>query len=237
MLSKKNPQLKLNQEAERRSRFSIRKLSIGATSVMIGCFLYLGGNSAVASADEAPADQVVQQESNNDQAQEENPSEQTPDQAVSPTDDSQQEEATPSESEQETKGEILPQTTVEGETPNLDIKGLWNQQYQEELQNKNIYIEPDDSSSYNIAWDQAPDVSKEGKTTGKAKVSYRDYDDAGNEVEKSFDIDVPVTVVAGQKKQDNEVRNALNIVNQDINDILYHYTCISCRFNWIGCRS
>ena len=129
MLSKKNPQLKLNQEAERRSRFSIRKLSIGATSVMIGCFLYLGGNSAVASADEAPADQVVQQESNNDQAQEENPSEQTPDQAVSPTDDSQQEEATPSESEQETKGEILPQTTVEGETPNLDIKGLWNQQY------------------------------------------------------------------------------------------------------------
>ncbi|EFG56180.1 YSIRK-type signal peptide-containing protein [Lactobacillus amylolyticus] len=57
MLSKKNPQLKLNQEAERRSRFSIRKLSIGAASVMIGCFLYLGGNSAVASADEAPADQ------------------------------------------------------------------------------------------------------------------------------------------------------------------------------------
>ena len=51
MVSKNNRIERMEQTAERQSHFGIRKLTIGAASVLLGTTLWLGNNANVAKAD------------------------------------------------------------------------------------------------------------------------------------------------------------------------------------------
>ena len=60
MLSRKNRNERLSQSAQRNNHFSIRKLTVGAASVLLGTSLYLGiQTSQVHAADVAKADEKV----------------------------------------------------------------------------------------------------------------------------------------------------------------------------------
>ena len=118
---------------------------------------------------------------------------------------------------------ILPQVDIQGETPSLDAHAIVNQDMIDSLNMLGVSLQADDPSSFKLSWVQAPDVSKLGQTTGKVKVEYTAWDEEGNEVPSSFVIDVPVDVVAGEKKTEDQVRNTLNFIDADTNEVRYHY--------------
>lgn len=290
MLSRNNRAMELRRENER-NRFSIRKLSIGAASVLIGCVFYLGSSNTVQAADADttnPADQteVVEQKSDdqkaedvkseaqsdqkdsavtNDQAadsekeapaateikkdaeaqgnQEETEQEndQKQDEAKDPAADNKDlksiEDQVKNNASYQKDGEqsldpdtvkgarILPQVAIQGEVPNLDAKAFVNQDMIDALNNLGVDLLADDPTSVKLSWVQAPDVSKLGQTTGKMKVEYAtSRNDDNNPTYSSFVIDVPVDVVAGEKKTEDQVRNTLNFIDADTNEVRYHYT-------------
>ncbi|WP_077410515.1 YSIRK-type signal peptide-containing protein [Lactobacillus gasseri] len=70
MLSKNNYQEKLRKMEPRKERFSIRKFSIGAASVLIGfSFMSMAGNQKVQAAEQQEKPAVVQNAKDNEQIQ------------------------------------------------------------------------------------------------------------------------------------------------------------------------
>ena len=65
MVSKNNHLKKMEQSAQRQNHFSIRKLSVGAASVLVGASLFLGTHSTTAHAAEVKADANTDQTENN----------------------------------------------------------------------------------------------------------------------------------------------------------------------------
>ncbi|MDE7056191.1 MAG: hypothetical protein K2O64_02965, partial [Lactobacillus sp.] len=122
------------------------------------------------------------------------------------------------------EAKILPQIAIKGEVPELDPKGLMNGAY--------VYAHQIDQTSFedgsiSAKWIETPDVSKVGSVTGKAELSYKSYDDDGNEVTKTLDMDVPLEVRNGEVKKAGQVRNTVNFVDNDSNKIIFSQT-------WIG---
>lgn len=70
MLSKNNYQEKLRKMEPRKERFSIRKFSIGAASVLIGfSFMSMAGNQKVQAAEQQEKPAIVQNAKDNEQIQ------------------------------------------------------------------------------------------------------------------------------------------------------------------------
>lgn len=70
MLSKNNYQEKLRKMEPRKERFSIRKFSIGAASVLIGfSFMSMAGNQKVQAAEQQEKPAIVQNAKDNEQSQ------------------------------------------------------------------------------------------------------------------------------------------------------------------------
>ena len=59
MLSKNNKVKKMEQAAQRNNHFSIRKLTVGAASVLLGTSLYLGAQTSQVHADTVKNDEQV----------------------------------------------------------------------------------------------------------------------------------------------------------------------------------
>ncbi|KRM37644.1 hypothetical protein FC39_GL000103 [Lactobacillus hamsteri DSM 5661 = JCM 6256] len=297
MLSRNNQNIRLRRENEH-NRFSIRKLSVGAASVLIGCVFYLNSGNVVQAAntdsttpnaqsteikkganDSADTETVKQKASNsatqNVGKDQEKSSALTPDQeegkkeaeqdkaelkqhgeevAKQKVEQEKQEAAKPKGDNQAVKdienqlknnpdfdysdadedpdqlnnARLMPQLAIQGEVPSLDAKAIWNADMQHTIGDMGIDIQIDDPSSYKLSWVKAPDVSKLGESTGIAKVEYAsDYDEDNNPIYRSFNVTLPVDVVAGQKKKDGQVRITVNVVDANTHKIIDYYT-------WVG---
>lgn len=130
-----------------------------------------------------------------------------------------------SDTELAKEAKIFPQTTVQGEVPDLDLAALVNHAYQQ-LHNLNLHDatkvpgsdEPVNDMS--VEWVHRPDVSKLGKATGTAQLKYVDTDGK----KQTLTLPIEVDVLPGQKKAADEARNTLNIVEKDSNRVIYRYS-------------
>lgn len=243
---------------DRKNHYSIRKLSIGGASVLIGATIYLGGvNAQTVHAASVDGDATEQVEKNNevnsetadvknaDQKQGDNREvtsavikadsakavDSTNDPANKSVEASNEEPDGPEEPEDpmdlaKKEAKILPQIAIKGEVPELDPKALMNGAYIYAHQISQSSIE---EGSISAKWIENPDVSKVGTVTGKAEISYKTYDDDddGNEVTKTLDIDVPLEVRNGEAKKAGQVRNTVNFVDNDSNQVVLSHS-------WIG---
>ena len=141
-------------------------------------------------------------------------------------------EATPQDTTEQTLTSA-PVYTTQGQEPTLDIHALFTQ---DQLNQDQIDTEDDNTS---LTWEQQPDVSKIGNTSGVAKLSYANYDadpttnDQGEEVYPLKDIRVNVPVLVRKAEQEvgqDQVKNSLNIINTTDNSLVAHY-------EWVGAKA
>ena len=179
---------KNKQFIDKQAHFAIRKLSIGAASVLISTSVYLGIRSNDALAD-TPVKNDEATEVNNNNVSEEQPINNVKVMATSdlvkssPTDSNSDQSHLLSKSNlKENKGsEATPQDTTEqtltsapvyttkDQVPDLDIHSLFTP---DQLTQNQIDTEDQNTS---LSWEQRPVVSQIGNTSGVAKLSYTNY--------------------------------------------------------------
>jgi LPXTG-motif cell wall-anchored protein len=146
-------------------RYSLRKLSVGLASVMLGI-------SFVASANTAQADET-------------NSSDKTP--AVVETNEKPAATDQTVEDENE-QSPLVPIETSRGQTPDPKAAIPNWENY------ANAYSSQD-ASKFKVDWETAPDTLKTGNTTGKIKITGENYDESTNTAkETTKTVAVPVTV-------------------------------------------
>ena len=240
---------KNKQFIDKQAHFAIRKLSIGAASVLISTSVYLGIRSNDALAD-TPVKNDEATEVNNNNVSEKLPINNA---KVMATSDLVKSSTTDSNSDRgyllsksnlkENKGsETTPQDTTEqtlnsapvyatqGQVPTLDIHALFTQ---DQLDQDQIDTEDDNTS---LTWKQKPDVSQIGNTSGIANLSYKDEEPTTNDQSedyllKNITVNVPVLVrKAEQEVGQDQVKNSLNIINTTDNSLVGHY-------EWVGAKA
>ncbi|QNQ81001.1 YSIRK-type signal peptide-containing protein [Lactobacillus sp. PV034] len=219
------------QMLDKNARFAIRKLSIGAASVLISTSVYLGLRSNDVLAEVKSADEVS--EVTND----------TPDLNKDAVTDptlaskaSNETNETPKKTSQDATEQTItsaPVYTTQGQLPTLDINSLFTPDQLEQAQ-----IDTEDPST-RLTWKQKPDVSKIGNTSGIANLSYPNYDadpttnDQGEDVYPSKNVTVNVPVLVRKAEQEvsaGQVQNTLNIINSNNNSLVAHY-------EWVGAKA
>ena len=240
---------KNKQFIDKQAHFAIRKLSIGAASVLISTSVYLGIRSNDALAD-TPVKNDEATEVNNNNVSEEQPINNVKVMATSdlvkssPTDSNSDQghllsksnlkenkgsEATPQDTTEQTLTSA-PVYTTKDQVPDLDIHSLFTP---DQLTQNQIDTEDQNTS---LSWEQRPVVSQIGNTSGVAKLSYTNYyadpttNDQGEDVYplKAIRVNVPVLVrKAEQEVKENQVKNSLDVINSSNNSLVAHY-------EWVG---
>lgn len=227
---------------EKNTRFAIKKLSIGAAAVLVSTSMYLGMRSNDVLADTNTSNENGEVTNNNSEPTETkkitvvSTSDFEGSDSITPASLAESKAVEPPKAAVQTTEQTLnsaPVYTTQGQVPTLDIHALFTQ---DQLDQDQIDTE-DDSTS--LTWEQTPDVSKIGNTTGVAKLSYANYDadpttnDEGEEVYPLKDITVNVPVLVRKAEQEvgqDQVKNSLNIINTTDNSLVAHY-------EWVGTKA
>ncbi|WP_251716561.1 YSIRK-type signal peptide-containing protein [Lactobacillus agrestimuris] len=231
------------KSVDKQARFAIRKLSIGAVSVLISTSIYLGLGSNDVLADTNSSNDSGEVTNNNSESIE------TKNINVVSASEFQNEgldnnlaeskveqQSSNSASNPDQPSEQLmtsaPVYTTQGQMPPLDVNNMFTADQLEEAQ-----IDTN-SPKTTATWVQKPDVSKIGNASGTAKLSYEDFNadpttnDQGEDVYPLKDITVNVPVLvrkAEQEANQDQVKNSLNIINTTDNSLVAHY-------EWIGAK-
>ena len=232
------------KSVDKQARFAIRKLSIGAASVLISTSIYLGLGSNDVLADTNSSNDSGEVTNNNSESIE------TKNVNVVSASEFQNEgldnnlaeskveqQSSNSASNPDQPSEQLmtsaPVYTTQGQMPPLDVNNMFTAGQLEKAQ-----IDTN-SPKTTATWVQKPDVSKIGNASGTAKLSYEDFNadpttnDQGEDVYPLKDITVNVPVLvrkAEQEANQDQVKNSLNIINTTDNSLVAHY-------EWIGAKA
>lgn len=243
MLSSHNEKEQLRKHNPSQQHFTLKKLTVGVSSVLIG-LTFMGMKASADNTQSTPSNEDDNTNTNLTQSGESlaneqvhvfrngqsnqsgqngqnvpatyktSPAESPEGPSYGPEDPSQPGPG-PSDENLEKEAKVLPQVAIQGEVPSLDPQALVNKAYQ---QFHNLSSDPND---WTCTWTKLPDVSSLGETSGTATLS---------DGEHTLNLNIPVKVVAGNKKAANQVRNTLNIIEKDSNKVLYHFT-------WLGTPS
>lgn len=218
----------MKYKGEHNRNYSLRKLSVGLASVMIGTTFVLQSQTAKASESDNHYESISEVVTNNNVNGSNHKidvnNSLTTSNAISPKIDTPDD--APS-SVEEDNNPLVPVEVAKGQTP--DAKSA--------IPDWNYYsnaLSPDDPSNLKVEWDKVPDTSKVGQTTGKIKITGSDQDyETGQSKDISKVVDVPVTIFdstndylndygnvsSSSESTDNVVKNTIkyyDVINKKI---------------------